>query len=157
MKNFQHSFFENTAKKKPNLIAVDDGGKKTSYRELDISANKVANLLVKHGCKGNDRVCILVKKNVNLYVSILGTLKSGMCWVPLSSLFPKARLKELINELNPKFIIVDSENFKIIQNLYRKNKTKILVINKNLSKKNIYSKKDLLKQSKFKPNVKIYT
>ena len=28
MKNFQHSFFESTAKKKPNLIAVDDEGKK---------------------------------------------------------------------------------------------------------------------------------
>ena len=48
MKNSQHSFFENTAKKKPNLIAVDDEGKKTSYKELDISVNKVANLLVKN-------------------------------------------------------------------------------------------------------------
>ena len=157
MKNFQHSFFESTAKKKPNLIAVDDEGKKTSYKELDISANKVANLLLKNGCRGNDRVCILVKKNVNLYISILGILKSGMCWVPLSSLFPKARLKELIKELNPKFIIVDSENFKIIQNLYKKNKTKILIIDKNFSKKNIFSKKDILKQSKIKPNIKIYS
>ena len=97
----QHLFFENTAKKYPNLIAVDDHGKKITYRKLDLFANKVANLLSENGCSNNDRVCILTKKNINLYASILGILKAGSCWVPFSNLFPRQRLKSLIQEIAP--------------------------------------------------------
>ena len=71
----QHLFFENTAKKYPNFIAVDDHGKKITYRKLDLLANKVANLLSENGCSNNDRVCILTKKNI--WVKRPGTGKLG--------------------------------------------------------------------------------
>ena len=34
--NFQNEFFEKSAKKYPNYIAVDDHGKKITYKNLDI-------------------------------------------------------------------------------------------------------------------------
>ena len=80
---YLQSFFEITALKHPNFIAVNDHGKKITYKNLDIMANKLANLIVKLNLKINERVCILTKKDINLYSSILGVLKSGGCWVPL--------------------------------------------------------------------------
>ena len=59
---YQHNFFEKTAKKFPNAIAVDDHGKKISYKQLDIFANKIANLILSSGFSTNERICILTKK-----------------------------------------------------------------------------------------------
>ena len=86
---YQHNFFEKTAKKFPNAIAVNDHGKKISYKQLNIFANKIANLILSSNFSANERICILTKKNINLYASILGVLKSGGCWIPLSNQFPK--------------------------------------------------------------------
>ena len=60
--NFQNDFFEKTVKKFPNYIAVDDHGKKTSYKDLNNFSNKLANFLHSHHCKANDRICILTQK-----------------------------------------------------------------------------------------------
>ena len=43
---------------------------------------------------------IMLEKNINQYLSILGILKSGACWVPLSKNFPQERLKNIINNKN---------------------------------------------------------
>ena len=48
--SFQNDFFEKTAKKFPNNIAVDDHGKKTSYRNLNNFSNRLANFLIEHNC-----------------------------------------------------------------------------------------------------------
>ena len=154
----QHLFFENTAKKYPNFIAVDDHGKKITYRKLDLLANKVANLLSENGCSNNDRVCILTKKNINLYASILGILKAGSCWVPFSNLFPDHRLKSLIQEISPKFIIIESDYYNLIKNCYDKKLTKILIIDINKKNKMFFSKLHLKKQSSKVPqNKKIFS
>ena len=60
--HLQNEFFEKTAKKYPNYIAVDDHGKKITYKNLDIYSNKIANFLAKQGCTFNDRVCIFTEK-----------------------------------------------------------------------------------------------
>ena len=62
--------------------------KNFKYIYLDKFANKIANFLISHGIEPNDRVCIFTDKNINQYASVLGILKSGACWVPLSASFP---------------------------------------------------------------------
>ena len=146
MINFQHEFFEITAKKFPNYVAVDDHGKKISYKNLDIFSDKIANFLYDNGCKVNDRVCIFTQKNTNQYASVLGILKAGSCWVPLSYLFPKERIQFLLKIIEPKFIITENIYYKKITNLYNKKITKILLIDKSESNKSFYSKKDILEQ-----------
>lgn len=143
--NFQNEFFEFTAKKFPNYIAVDDHGKKITYKNLDAFSNKIGNFLHNNGCGANDRVCILTEKNINQYASLLGILKTGSCWVPLSYLFPKERINFLLKIIEPKFIITESIHYKKIINLYNKKTTKILLIDTKERKKNFYTRKDVMK------------
>ena len=150
--NFQNEFFEKSAKKYPNYIAVDDHGKKITYKNLDIYANKIANFLSKLGCSFNDRVCIFTEKNINQYASILGILKSGACWVPLSYLFPKQRLFFLIKDINPKVIITEKKYLNKI--LKFRNKCKFIVLDSNKKfGKNFFSKNYILKEKKTKPRL----
>lgn len=150
--NFQNEFFEKTAKKYPNYIAVDDNGKRITYKNLDIYANKIANFLIKQGCSYNDRVCIFTEKNINQYASILGILKSGACWVPLSYLFPKERLAFLIKDINPKIIITEKKYVNKIEKF--KNKTKIIILDSNKKfGKNIFSNSYIAKEKVVKPKL----
>ena len=148
---FQQNFFEDIAIKHPNLIAVDDHGKKISYKKLNIYANKLANLILKFEFHPNDRICILTKKNINLYASLLAVVKSGGCWVPLSDQFPKERINYLINLTSPKFIIIEKEFVHFIK---KKSGAKIIVINEN-KKSNIFlTKRNILIQKSSTPEIK---
>ena len=83
--------------------------KKTNYKTLDCLSNQIGNFLLKNNCKPNDRIIIFTEKNYRMYASILGVLKSGACWVPLSSFFPKKRIFGLIKTIKPKLIITDKK------------------------------------------------
>jgi len=152
--NYQQDFFEKTVKNFPSKLAVQDGKKNITYKELDKFSNKLGNLLHDNGCRSNDRVCILTKKNINQYASVLGILKSGSCWVPLSDTFPEKRIELLLKMLEPKFLIVEEVFYSKISNMIKKQKIKLIIIDKYESKKNTYfSKKDILKKKDIKPKV----
>jgi amino acid adenylation domain-containing protein len=107
MQVFQQEFFEPTAERIPTAIAVEDGEFSISYGELDERANRIGNLLRELGCRPNDRVCIATNKNIGAYAAVLGILKSGACWVPLSLSYPEDRLSRLLKVLAPKAIVAE--------------------------------------------------
>lgn len=110
MTAFQHHFFEHTADRNPGAVAVDDHGTTISYGELDARANRIARLLREEGCRPNARVAIFTEKTADQYAGVLATLKAGGCWVPLSSAFPPARLKSLVETLEPCVVVTDPPN-----------------------------------------------
>ncbi len=148
---FQQNFFEHVALKHPNFIAVDDHGNKISYKNLNIFANKIANLILKSQFNPNDRICILTKKNINLYASLIAVLKSGGCWVPLSDQFPKKRINYLVNLTSPKFVIIEKEFLNLIS---KNNKAKIIVINENKNSRKFLTKKNIWSQKSDTPIIK---
>ena len=153
--DFQHNFFEETVKNSPNKICVSYNGKNFKYIYLDKFANKIANFLISHGIEPNDRVCIFTDKNINQYASVLGILKSGACWVPLSASFPSARIKYLIKVLKPKFIISENEYYDNYSNIYEAFNSKVLILDKNKkNNKKTYNLSSLSKYSSKKPVLK---
>ena len=153
--DFQHNFFEETVKNSPNKICVSYSGKNFKYIYLDKFANKIANFLISHGIEPNDRVCIFTDKNINQYASVLGILKSGACWVPLSASFPSARIKYLIKVLKPKFIISENKYYDNYSNIYEAFNSKVLILDKNKkNNKKTYNLSSLSKYSSKQPVLK---
>ena len=145
----QSSFFENVARKHPNYIAVDDHGKKFTYRKLNEKSNQLANLLSNIKSEKNEKICILTNKNINLYTSILGILKSGSCWVPLSNLFPVERIKFILNSTESKILIVEKEFLKTVKKISKNLNVIVIDENKKINKeKNIFNLKNINSQSK---------
>ncbi|MBN2287711.1 MAG: amino acid adenylation domain-containing protein [Candidatus Glassbacteria bacterium] len=105
---YLHEFFERTADRLPDSVAVEDHAERFTYAFLDERANRIAHCLLEAGCKPNERVCIFTGKNINAYGGVLGALKSGASWVPLGEDFPLNRLEYLIDLVEPKAVIVES-------------------------------------------------
>ena len=153
--NFQQDFFEETAKKNPNKICVSYEGKNFKYSYLDKFSNKIANFLITNEIAPNDRICIFTEKNINQYASVLGILKSGACWVPLSASFPNARISYLIKVLRPKFIISEKKYFAKFSSTLKNFNTKILILDETKkTSKNIYNLSSLKKYKSDKPVMK---
>lgn len=103
--NFLEHFFEQSASRVPDAIAVDDDGTTISYGDLEKYANRIAHYLIAAGVRPNDRVCILMEKNIGSYAAVLGVLKAGAAWVPLAPGLPEDRLQQLVGQIEPKLII----------------------------------------------------
>lgn len=84
-----------TAKRIPNQIAIIDGDKQVTYRELDISTNIVANSLSKYGVKNNG-VIISMSNSDKLLMTIFGVMKAGGYYIPVDNSFPEDRKKKIL-------------------------------------------------------------
>lgn len=98
--------FEEQVKKNPNKIAIVFENKKLTYCELNKKANAVANKLIQLGVKPEDYVAIMTEKSIQSIVGIYGILKSGAAYVPIDSSYPYERIQYIINDCNPKAVII---------------------------------------------------
>jgi len=88
--------FEKTAAAVPDKNAVTCGGRSVTYSELDRMAECVAGGLRERGvCKG-DRVAVYEYRNAETVASILGILKCGAVYVPVSPTVPEERRRFIL-------------------------------------------------------------
>jgi len=154
---YLESFFEISARRFPDRIAVDDGGLTVTYQNLNERSNRIGHFLISQGVRSNDRVCFLTAKNANAYSAILGILKSGAAWVPLGMEQPAERLLHLITIIQPKIIICEDstrDDVLVAREAAAKDAT-VLVLSENVqnSSQGITSEFELNDLSVAKPTV----
>jgi non-ribosomal peptide synthetase component F len=140
IKYLQHHFFEHTADQRPNATCLRHGDQSYTYAEMEDFANRTAHALLQAGVESNDRICILTNKDMHLYASVLGALKSGGCWVPLSRSFPAGRIKRLMTSLRPKAVLVDPAHRDLLD-AELAGLTKILVMSEVVENSNYSTKR----------------
>ncbi|RKH72154.1 non-ribosomal peptide synthetase [Corallococcus interemptor] len=91
-----HAFFEATATRTPDAIAVRFGDATLTYGELERRANQLAHHLRKLGVGPDVRVGIHLRRSLELPVAVLGTLKAGGAYVPLDPAYPPERLAAML-------------------------------------------------------------
>ena len=69
-----------------------------TYAELDASANRVANSLIRQGVRIGDRVALWMPKSLEAIVSIWGILKAGAAFVPVDPSAPVSRLATIARD-----------------------------------------------------------
>ncbi|MGY3860855.1 amino acid adenylation domain-containing protein [Aeromonas lacus] len=106
MKYLLHDLFHHSVNEYPNNIAIiEEQGKTTSYKELNIKANDFCSILT-HAKKS--LIGIISEVNCESIAAILGILKLGATYVPLDTKSPVDRLKVMVLNLGLDTIIVDS-------------------------------------------------
>ncbi len=90
--------FEEQVKKTPNNIAVICNNNSISYSELNKRANQVAYYLRSEGVRPNQIIGILINRSIELFICILGILKSGGAYVPIDPTYPKERIDYIIKD-----------------------------------------------------------
>lgn len=81
---------------------------KLSYSSLNRRANQVAHYLLKLNVAADDLVCICMDKCMDLYVGILGIIKSGAGYLPLTPETPVKRRDSILIESKVKICLCHS-------------------------------------------------
>lgn len=107
-----HAAFERHAAQSPDTIAIDwNGEKEVTYAHLDQMANQMAHLLIQgfHVSVG-DIVPLMLDKSITTVVALLGVMKAGAAYVPLSPDNPSDRNAFIINEVQAKIVITETQH-----------------------------------------------
>ncbi|KAI0517458.1 hypothetical protein F5B22DRAFT_603044 [Xylaria bambusicola] len=104
-----HSAFERWAVQEPGRLAIKTKQTELSYRELNRRAESFAHLLRKSGIRHGDFVPVFMEKSEQTLVVILGILKAGAAFVPLSSHNPRERNMFIITDVEASCIVTDKE------------------------------------------------
>ena len=84
---------------------IDTERRGMTYAELDQRANQFARYLIAQGLGPDDIVGILLTRTPELIVSMLGTLRAGVAYLPLDSDYPIERLVFMLQDSGSKLVI----------------------------------------------------
>jgi amino acid adenylation domain-containing protein len=94
----------------PDAVAVECDGVGLTYAELDRRANAVAHRLTGLGVGPDVPVAIHVRRTLDLVAGILGVLKAGGAYLPLSTTDPDARQSMILADAKATVLLTDGSH-----------------------------------------------
>ncbi|MFE3502639.1 amino acid adenylation domain-containing protein [Kitasatospora sp. NPDC059160] len=91
-----HQLVEQHAAERPDAIALVQGERRFSYRELNERANQLAHRLGESGVHPDTTVGICAERSPELVIGLLAVLKAGAAYLPLDPTHPTERLTHLL-------------------------------------------------------------
>ena len=106
---FIDSFFEKSARKFPNAIAIENGKIGLTYAETDKLANQLAHFLQEKGIAPEEKAVILLPRCEMIYPAMLAVLKAGGAYIPLDAEIPADRVNYIMQDSGAKILITSDE------------------------------------------------
>ncbi|MER0443996.1 amino acid adenylation domain-containing protein [Streptomyces sp. Edi4] len=100
-----HRLFERTARGHALDTALICGDESLTYAELNTRANRLAHALAGRGMGGGDLVGVALDRSIDLVVALLAVVKTGAAYVPVDPRFPAERVRQMIEDADPKLIV----------------------------------------------------
>lgn len=107
-----------------------------TYAETNEKANQIARMLKLYGVENGDKVSLVMKSSFEMYLSILGILKAGACYLPLSPDYPIDRISYSIKDSESRILLTNVDNFEF-------SKENVNMININQVDLDVYSNENL--------------
>jgi non-ribosomal peptide synthetase component F/aryl carrier-like protein len=103
-----HDLFLEIVAQQPDAPALCAWDGKLTYAELETLSARVASDLEPR-LKGNPIVPLVFEKSVMTPVAILGVMRAGGACLLLDTTLPEDRLRTMVNEVNPPFVVSSTQ------------------------------------------------
>jgi amino acid adenylation domain-containing protein len=97
--------FERQAEQSPEATAFLSETGKVPFRELNLRVNQLAHFLQKLGVGREVMMGLCLERSLEFVYCFLAILKAGGAYVPLDPSYPKERLKTILSDLRPPFLL----------------------------------------------------
>ncbi len=98
-------------------IAADGSRRESTFGDLTIASNRLANALRGIGCEFGDRVAIVLPQGAATGIAHLAAYKLGAVALPLSGLFGPDALRHRLGNSACRFLITDAEHVELIEEI----------------------------------------
>ncbi|SFY33420.1 non-ribosomal peptide synthetase [Streptomyces atratus] len=103
-----HRLVGERAALQPDAVALEHGGQRLTYRELDERAEGLARYLAERGVGPGALVAVCLDHGPDLVCALLGVLKSGAAYVPLDPAYPAERLRYMVEDSAAPVVVTQS-------------------------------------------------
>ena len=100
-----HQFLENSARKRPDKVALIFREQRLTYAEVEAQANALSHGLIARGVRRGDRVMIWLPNAVETCIAIFATLKAGAAFVVVNPTTRQDKLLALIGDCRPAVLV----------------------------------------------------
>uniref|UniRef100_UPI002602E675 amino acid adenylation domain-containing protein n=2 Tax=uncultured Kordia sp. TaxID=507699 RepID=UPI002602E675 len=108
-------YFKEQVLNTPDAIAVVFENTKLTYVELDKKSNQVAFYLQEKGIIKNSLVPICTERSLEMYIGILGILKSGGAYVPIDTKNPIERIQFILKDVDSEIILTTTASKELVK------------------------------------------
>lgn len=110
-----HELFQRQARLFPQQIALECAGARMTYEELDRCSNQLARWLIQRGISSGNNVALFLPRGFDIYIAMLGVLKSGAAYVPLDQDYPAERVQFILSDCQAKAVVTTSQLWARVQ------------------------------------------
>ena len=111
--------FEWRFDKTPKSIAHKFLDRETTYEELDIYSNQIANGLINLGCKPDSRIAYYGKNSDYFFEFLIGTLKSNTVAVGVNWRLAPPEVSYVLNDSKSEVLFVGEEFYPVIDEILK--------------------------------------
>ncbi|HVJ17716.1 MAG TPA: amino acid adenylation domain-containing protein, partial [Polyangiaceae bacterium] len=104
-----HRLFEAQVDAQPDAVALVFEEQCLTFAELDVRANRLAQLLVSRGVGPDTLVGLSLRRTPDLVVAMLAILKAGGAYVPLDPDYPPDRIEYVLADSKAKVLLTSSD------------------------------------------------
>lgn len=101
--------FTRMAAERPEAVAIERAGERVTYAELEADSNRLANYLLAAGLAKGETVAFVADDAAEVVTAIIGVLKAGGVFVPLDPRIPAERLRAMISEVTPRWLLAQTK------------------------------------------------
>lgn len=101
--------FEEQVRKHPQATALWFDGESMTYGELDRKSHALSRVLVQKGVKPDTIVGLMVERSLEMVVGMLGILRAGGAYLPLSAQHPAERIKYMLNDSGSQLLLTQAQ------------------------------------------------
>jgi amino acid adenylation domain-containing protein len=102
-----HQLFEQQVARQPECVALEFEGRTLSYRELEVRANRLAQLLRTQGAAPGRYIGVCLERSFELVIALLAVAKSGAAYVPLDPDWPRERLAFMVQDAGVDCVVTE--------------------------------------------------
>ncbi|MFD8996094.1 amino acid adenylation domain-containing protein [Streptomyces abikoensis] len=103
-----HAAFEETARRRPEAVAVVCGDEQWTYARLNDRADRFARHLAALGAGPETTVAVLLPRTPDLVACLLGVWRAGAAYVPLDAEAPDERLAHALADSAARVLVTDA-------------------------------------------------
>ncbi|MFS1514464.1 amino acid adenylation domain-containing protein [Chengkuizengella sp. SCS-71B] len=111
-----HQCFEEQVEQNPDKIAVIYESEKLTYSELNQKSNSLSRTLRNRGIKNDSIVAIMLDRSLEMMIGIMGILKSGGAYLPISPELPNERIKYMLENSGVQTILCQEKYINKLKN-----------------------------------------
>jgi len=97
------------ARRTPGAVAIEQGERAVTYRQLWAAATSVREELIQTGVGSGDIVAIAASRSPELLATALGTWLAGAAYLPMDPEHPQTRLHYVLTDAGAKVLITDRD------------------------------------------------